>query len=120
WTSGGNGLPNGFSGAGYLCALVVDPKHPRVLYGTNYANGVYKSIDGGEHWSTTRSADQFHPCSLAIDPKHPVVVWGAGEGPAGVASELYRTTDASRSWHVVPSPGRIVPAVALVPRSRRT
>jgi photosystem II stability/assembly factor-like uncharacterized protein len=45
--------PNGACSLPVL-SLVIDPQNSRTLYATTLYGGVFKTIDGGEHWTWTR------------------------------------------------------------------
>ncbi len=80
-------------------AFAVDPLDPAVVYVgmENTAGapaGVYKSLDGGQHWSAAGSelADLSVVC-LAVDPSNRWTVYAGTQG-AGV----FRSTDGGASW----------------------
>lgn len=118
--------------------IVVDPRNPNVVlvaalghpYGANPERGVFRSTDGGRHWSKTlyRNADTG-AIDLVFRPGNPDIVYAAlwqtrrppwnvyapSNGPDG---GLYKSTDNGRTWSeigggVFPhSPGRIGLAIA--------
>jgi hypothetical protein len=54
---------------GAIEAIVIDRKDPAIVYTTADWSGVFKSIDGGQHWtanSTGLTKTAVH--SLAVDP----------------------------------------------------
>src|SRR5262249_45179171 len=67
WTSIG---PDGGSD---IRAMAIDPQTPSTLYAAQwFGGGVYRSIDGGAHWSTTNTAvSSLLIVALAVDPESP-------------------------------------------------
>ena len=79
-------------------ALAADPRNPRVLYaGTN--EGCYRSTNAGEDWVPLGGPlSELVIWSLLVLPDEPESLL-AGTRPAA----LFRSTDAGRSWHEVPT-----------------
>lgn len=75
--------------SGYALSLAIDPQFPNVVYCGTYKAGVFKSIDGGEHW--TPMSEGIPPTrtgykdirDLLIDPTDPDVVY-AGTFGSGI------------------------------------
>jgi hypothetical protein len=90
------------SGAGSAQAFAFDPRHPDTVYvaTVSYPHGttrghVYRSTDGGRHWSATATKGVGWTgdiASLAADPQHPGVLY------AGTTVAVYKTVDGGRSW----------------------
>ena len=91
--------------------VAIDPKRPLVVWvgtGENnsqrsvgYGDGVYKSIDGGKHWSNVGLKGSEHIGQIAIDPRNTDVVYVAAQGPLwgeGGERGLYRTADGGATW----------------------
>lgn len=92
-----------------IYALAIDPANPATIYaGAAWGRGVWKSVDGGEHW-TVAGGNQPVPSSddrssaatdvfgnvfaLAIDPLTPATLY------AGTAEEgVFKSVDAGASW----------------------
>jgi photosystem II stability/assembly factor-like uncharacterized protein len=128
----------GLSDTQQIGKILVDPRNPNVVlaaalghpYGPNAERGVFRSADGGHHWTKTlfRNADTG-AIDLAFQPGHPDVVYAAlwqtrrppwnvyapSDGPGG---GLYRSGDGGLSWTKIDSsvlprlPGRVGLAVA--------
>jgi photosystem II stability/assembly factor-like uncharacterized protein len=101
-----------------ISRIVVDPQNANVVYlgalghafGANDQRGVYKSVDGGEHW--TRILDlgpEIGIADLAISAENPQVLfagawhvrrppWSAYAPIDGPGSGLYRSQDAGKTW----------------------
>jgi photosystem II stability/assembly factor-like uncharacterized protein len=113
--------------------ILVDPRNPNVLlvaalghpYGPNAERGVFRSTDGGRHWTRTLFKDEnTGAIDLAFQPGNPNVVyaalwqtrrppWNTYPPSNGPGSGLYKSTDGGKTWHQLtghglPSaPGRI-------------
>ncbi|MDE3126998.1 MAG: hypothetical protein KGL38_03275 [Gemmatimonadota bacterium] len=95
-------------------ALAVDPNNADVVWaGTGEANvrnnvsfgdGIYKSTDGGEHWTHLGLDATLQIARIAIDPHDPNTVFVAAMGnPWKDDPErgVFRTTDGGKSWQKV-------------------
>ncbi len=66
--------------------------------------GVYKSTDGGAHWSFMGLRETQHIGRIQIDPRNANVVYVAALGPAwksGGDRGLYKTTDGGQTWKLI-------------------
>ena len=66
--------------------------------------GIYKTTDGGEHWSFAGLYDAGQIGAVRIHPTNPNVVWVAAIGNAFKPNEergVYKTTDGGKNWHKV-------------------
>lgn len=101
-----------------ISRIVVDPQNANIVYvgalghafGANDQRGVYKSIDGGEHW--TRVLDlgpEIGISDLALCSSDPQLLfagawhvrrppWSAYAPIDGPGSGIYRSQDAGRTW----------------------
>jgi photosystem II stability/assembly factor-like uncharacterized protein len=105
--------------------IIVDPRNPDVVlvaalghpYGPNAERGVFRSIDGGRHWTKTLYKDaDTGAIDLAFEPGNPSIVyaamwqtrrppWNVYPPSNGPGSGLYKSTDGGRSWHQVSGHG---------------
>ncbi len=95
-------------------ALSVAPSDTSVLWvGTGeadmrsdmtYGDGVYRSTDGGAHWTHVGLEDTRHIGKILVDPRDPAVALVAAMGHAYGPNPdrgVYRTTDGGKSWSKV-------------------
>jgi photosystem II stability/assembly factor-like uncharacterized protein len=98
-------------GAFNMCCVVVDPKDSNnVWLGTGensnprsstYGDGVYKSTDGGDHFTRVGLETSEHIGAIKIDPRNSEVVWVAAQGPvwsSGGERGIYKTVDGGKTW----------------------
>jgi len=101
-----------------ISRIVIDPQHADIVYvaalghayGANAERGVFKSSDGGAHWSKVLDlGPDIGASDLAMATDHPQIVlatvWHARRPPwstygplGGPGSGLYRSRDGGRSW----------------------
>ncbi len=99
-----------------ISAILVDPKHPDIVYASsmghvfapNPERGVFKSVDGGKTWRKVLFVNgDTGAISLAMDSKNADVLyaamWQASRAPwklssGGPGSGLYKSTDAGEHW----------------------
>lgn len=78
-------------------ALAVDAQVPSTLYVSRESEGVFRSTNGGTHWTAVNAGlTTLTVTSLAVDPQATGTVY-AGTSGGGV----FRTTNAGASWTAV-------------------
>lgn len=96
-----NKTNSGIDGVANIIGLASDSGNWNTLYAYTERNGVYKSTNGGQTWSTasdglpaTPRANFGHifPNILAIDPNNSSNLY------LNVSGEVYRSSDAAGSW----------------------
>ena len=100
--------------SGSIGAIAVAPSDPNTIYvGTGEGNprnnasvgdGMYKSIDGGEHWTHIGLEKSDKIARLVIDAKNADIVYACVLGREWGANEdrgVYKTTDGGISWKKV-------------------
>ena len=123
----------GLSDTQQIGKILVDPRNPNIVlvaalghpYGPNAERGVFRSTDGGRHWTKTLFKDaNTGAISLAFEPGNPNVVyaalwqtrrppWNTYPPSSGPGSGLYKSADGGKTWrqltgHGLPSaPGRM-------------
>jgi photosystem II stability/assembly factor-like uncharacterized protein len=123
----------GLSDTQQIGQILVDPRNANIVlvaalghpYGPNAERGVFRSTDGGRHWTKTLFKDEnTGAIDLAFEPGNPAVVyaalwqtrrppWNAYPPSNGPGSGLYKSTDGGRTWRhltgagLPANPGRI-------------
>jgi photosystem II stability/assembly factor-like uncharacterized protein len=105
-------LKNGWGGwdnSGRICALVIDPRNPRILFAGAASGGVWKSEDEGKTWRPLGDfAASLSVGAMAIDPFRPDILY-AGTGEAHYSIDSYhgagflRSFDGGRTWDLTAS-----------------
>src|SRR5690348_9828249 len=109
----------GLSDTQQIGRIIVDPKNPSVVlvaalghpYGPNAERGVFRSTDGGLHWTKTLYKDEnTGAIDVRFEPGNSQVVyaamwqtrrppWNVYPPSYGPGSGLYKSTDGGRSRH---------------------
>ncbi len=114
WQRLSNGLPSGATVTdndihSTVTAIAVNPDNTNVIYAAFYAvgvdetAGVYKSIDGGDYWSSANVGIETGPgdepylrkeyaFDLSLDPRDPDTLYVA------TLSGIYKSVNAGESW----------------------
>ncbi len=107
WTLiGPNPTHNGIlTTAAWTNAIAVDPTNASVAYLGAPEGGVWKTTDGGAHWTPlTDTQPSLAIASIAIDPTNSNTVY-AGTGDSYLYGEgLLKTTNGGTTWTYIPSP----------------
>lgn len=100
----------------HIGRIVINPKNPDIvfvaaqghLWGPNPERGVYKTTDGGAHWSQVlKINDDTGVSDIAMDPESPDILYAAayerrrtpfGFDGGGPDSAIYKTTDGGATW----------------------
>ena len=134
----------GLSDSQQIGRIQIDPRDANVVYvaalghpyGPNAERGLFKSTDGGKHWTKVLGPDaSTGAIDVVLEPGNPSVVyaalwqtrrtpWNIYPPSHGPGSGLYRSSDGGAHWtHLVgngfaAAPGRIGIAVAASQPSR--
>jgi photosystem II stability/assembly factor-like uncharacterized protein len=103
WASSGQGLLglDMYPRWSWVTSIIVDPSSPLTVYAGGVYNGVFKSVDGGQHWMPARSGmeqgsrspgDYYGPQALAIDPRFPSTLYSV------TSTGIFKTIDAGTTW----------------------
>jgi photosystem II stability/assembly factor-like uncharacterized protein len=95
-------------------AIAIAPSDPNVIYvGTGEENprnnasigdGMYKSVDAGEHWTHIGLTQSDKIARIVIDAKNPDVVYACGLGREWGPNEergVFKTADGGKTWRKV-------------------
>ncbi len=107
----------GLRDAQQIPKIAVDPKDPNRLfvaalghpYGPNEERGVFRSVDGGQHFERVLFKDENTGAKdVDIDPSNPAIVyatmWEHRQGPwengawEGTSGGLFKSTDGGTTW----------------------
>lgn len=108
------GSPHTFAANGRVTSVAVDPTDPDVLYLGSAGGGVWKTTDGGAHWTALTDQEASlgvgSSHAIAIDPNHPATVY-VGTSSFGLLAQsqprplersqargILRSTDGGASW----------------------
>jgi photosystem II stability/assembly factor-like uncharacterized protein len=87
-----------------VIAAASMPGDPNVYYAGSASGGIFKTTDGGTHWTSVFDAQPVSSVgSLAIAESDPNLVWaGTGEtfirSYVSVGDGIYKSTDAGKTW----------------------
>src|SRR5438874_9256311 len=71
---------------------------------SDWGNGVYRTTDGGEHWTNVGLKDSRAIARIVVDPKNPDVAYVAAMGQLwadGGERGLFKTTDGGKTWKLI-------------------
>jgi photosystem II stability/assembly factor-like uncharacterized protein len=87
-----------------ILTITIDPQDSKIVYLGTRANGLYKTTDGGEHWTKLEDTNKTlssraNVYDIAIDPQDPSRLYiGTYQDRKG---RLFRSQDAGQSWEEV-------------------
>ena len=94
--------------------MAISQSNPNIIYAgtgeqqnrqsTSWGNGVYKSTDQGESWTSIGLEKTFHIARVIIHPNNSNIVYVAALGNLWDASKergVYKTTNGGRSWEKI-------------------
>src|SRR5437660_2212435 len=87
-----------------VVAVAGVPGDANVVYAGAATGGVFKTLDGGVHWSPIFDEQSTLSIgAIAVAPSDPNIVWvGTGEafirGNISIGDGMYKSTDAGKTW----------------------
>lgn len=94
--------------------IAIAPSNPEIIYvGTgegnprnnaSFGDGVYRSVDGGKHWTHLGLEDSDRIARIVVDDRNPDVAYVCALGHEWGPNEqrgLFKTTDGGKSWKKV-------------------
>ena len=100
WSAVNNGIRPDYPPSAGPCsveAIAIDPLTPTTLYagtGCSTGSGVFKSTDGGGHWSAVNTGVTawYTVNAIAIDPQTPTTLY------RGTTSGVFKSTNGGQTW----------------------
>ena len=84
---------------GSITSLIIDPSNSQILYAASYTeSGIFKTTDGGAHWTQMFSGGTGLPIFLALDPTNPQVLYAGTYSSSDTPGGLFKTTNGGQSW----------------------
>src|SRR5260370_13261390 len=71
---------------------------------SDWGDGVYRTTDGGEHWTNVGLKDSRTIVRIVVDPKKPDIAYVAAMGHLwadGGERGLFKTTDGGKTWKLI-------------------
>lgn len=82
---------------GSILSVAVDPATPATVYAVANS-GVFKSVDGGAHWTSVNSGlPPIYLSTITIDPTTPATLYG-GTNYNTTGASLYKSVDGGANW----------------------
>ena len=95
-------------------SVTLDPRDSNIVWvgtGENnsqrsvaYGDGVYRSLDGGQHWENMGLKASEHIAKILVDPRNSSIIFVASQGPLwkeGGDRGLYKSVDGGKNWKAV-------------------
>lgn len=106
WSKASSGLPTNSSTSSVISgrSIVVDPHNPQTVYVGLWHNGVFKSTDAANNWTSVGpSGVKIYPNSLSINPQQTSTLFFGDFPESGETTGLgvWRTTTGGYNWSQV-------------------
>jgi photosystem II stability/assembly factor-like uncharacterized protein/long-subunit fatty acid transport protein len=109
----------------FCLSLAIDPGNSDVVYvgtsGSNFGGvdgAVYKTVNGGDHWTKLSQTFDYQVEDLAVDPDNPSILWAVtnSNGNGGWNGTIYRSTNGGDSWQPVTIGSDLGGILSVAPR----
>jgi photosystem II stability/assembly factor-like uncharacterized protein len=122
----------GLEQTGRIGRILVHPTNPDIVFvcalghgtGPQQERGVFRTADGGAHWTRVLFVDENTGCSgLSMDPHNPHLIFAGtwqvtmhtyGEYSGGPGSGLYASHDGGLTWHRIEGHGLPKPPLGKI------
>jgi len=85
----------------YVGSLAIDPSAPNTLYtGTSVSDGLFKTVDGGRHWTAIGPPGRGSVSALTLDPTDPETIYAG----MSAGAKAFKSTDGGHTWTALPIP----------------
>jgi photosystem II stability/assembly factor-like uncharacterized protein len=108
---------------GRVVGIAPHPVDPDIVYIATASGGIWKTIDGGDHWDPlTDSLPSLNHGAIALEPQDPTHVYIAtGEYETGsVGDGIFKSVDSGQNWTRIATAANVGPrvsAMAISPRN---
>lgn len=122
WSGGGNV-------SGRVTSIAIDPTNSSVVYLTGAQGGVWKTTDGGAHWTPlTDGLPSLAAGYITIDPNNnQTLYFGTGElhycGDCYYGDGLFKSTDGGSTWQKIATTSQVgtyIAKVVVLPNNSNT
>jgi photosystem II stability/assembly factor-like uncharacterized protein len=103
--------------------LAVDPQRPKTVYVVEWDGPIFRTRDGGEHWTRLPRppvSKNTEITALVVDPRNPRILY-VGTNAYGVGVDgVFKSSDGGATWHALARNGlgpSEVSVLAIDPRS---
>ncbi len=98
-------VTGGTEGKGRVNVIEVDPNNPNTIYLGTPAGGLWKSTDGGIHWTPlTDELPAPGVSAIAVDPTNSNVIYigtGDDDGLVTPSVGLFKSSDGGQTWNLI-------------------
>ena len=113
-------------------AIAIDPSTPKTVWvgtgeawtrnSTSIGDGIYKSTDGGDNWTSMGLKETERISKILVDPKDGNTVYACAPGKLWSDSDdrgVYKTTDGGKSWTKILKGGNASTGCSMMTMSSR-
>jgi photosystem II stability/assembly factor-like uncharacterized protein len=103
----------------YASAFAIDPTDDRVVYVATEGSGIYKTVDGGDHWSgINQGLTALYMEAVAIDPTDPETLYT--ESDIRYTGGIFVSHDGGATWGSTGLDHEVDISMAMAPSDPRT